>query len=82
MLIESRRTKRMRKYCARTLDLDVFGRLKFRSDAERDVLYDSYMQNMDALIEYAVTKKLNIGKYFRDIKIILLESKNVQRRSR
>ena len=82
MLTESCRTKRMRKFCVRTLDLDVFGRLEFQSDAERDIFYDSYVQNIDALIEYAITNKLNVGKYFRNIKTILLESQNVQRRSR
>ena len=82
MLRETRKTKRMRKFCVRTLELDVFGRLQFRSNHEREMFYDSYIRNLDSMIEYALVNKLDVGKYFRDIKTILLKSNNVRRISR
>lgn len=71
-----------RRYCVRVLDRDVFSELCFPNEHERDIVYDSYVQNIDILIEYAAKSNVSIIAYFREIKDILLQSKNIHERTK
>lgn len=78
MFIESNRVKHTRQYCVRLLNREVFAHLRFLTKEQRDIVYDSYVQNIDTLIEYAVENNLNVDNYIKEIKAILLKAKNVR----
>jgi hypothetical protein len=78
MFIESNRVKHVRQYCVRLLNREVFAHLRFLTKEQRDIVYDSYVQNIDTLIEYAVENNLNVDNYIKEIKTILLKAKNVR----
>ena len=71
-----------RRYCIRLLERKVFSQLVFLDKAQRDIVYDSYVQNIGVMVAYVMENKLDFDKYFQDIKTILLNSKNVRERRR
>ena len=71
-----------RRYCIRLLKRKVFSQLVFLDKAQRDIVYDSYVQNIGVMVAYVMENKLDFDKYFQDIKTILLNSKNVRERRR
>ena len=71
-----------RRYCIRLLERKVFSQLVFLDKAQRDIVYDSYVQNINVMVAYVVENQLDFEKYFQDIKTILLNSKNVRERTR
>ncbi len=82
MLKENHKTRHLREFCIYVLERDVFSRLFFKTEQQRKIVYDSYIQNIDALIEYTLENNLDQEKYFKSIKSILLKSKNVRERTR
>lgn len=72
------RIQHVRQYCVHVLNREVFSQIWFSSRQERDIVYDSYVQNLDALIEYATGNGINVDQYIKEIKTILLKSKNVR----
>ena len=82
MVPETHRTRHVKEYCVRVLNRDVFAHVRFLDKTERDIVYDSYIQNIDSLIEYAAVNGLNLDLYFREIKNILLKSANVREYTR
>ena len=81
MLQETHRTDMVRQYCVRILNNDVFAQLRFLDKRQRDIVYDSYMANLDLMIEYAAINALCMKDYFREIKNILLQSEHVHERT-
>jgi len=73
--------KQHRHYGACILKSDVFSGLWFKEAEMRAIVYDSYMLNMDSLIEYAATNHLELKKYLMEIKDILATTKGVYKRS-
>ena len=82
MPISDNRRKNVVQYCVRLLNNEVFDKIRFKSRQERDILYDSYLQNIDELARYAMTKKIEIAEYFKEIRAILLESDSIHERAR
>lgn len=78
MFVPNHRIKRTRQYCVSVLDRHVFAHLRFISKEQRDIVYDSYIDNIDSLVGYAVENNLNIDEYLKEIKTILLKAKNVR----
>ena len=72
--------KRFRRYCVRILNRDVFATIRFTDKREHDIVYDSYVQNLDNLIDYAMSNKIQLDRYIREIRMILLESRDVYER--
>lgn len=82
MVPQTHRTKHVREYCVRVLNREVFAQIRFLTKTERDIVYDSYIQNIDSLIEYAAANGLNLDNYLKEIKTILLKSGNVREYTR
>ncbi len=82
MFVANHRVKNTRQYCVRILNRDVFAHLRFLTKEQRDIVYDSYVENIDSLIGYAVENNLNVDNYLKEIKTILLGTKNVRERQR
>ena len=82
MFVANHRVKHVRQYCVRILNRDVFAHLRFLTKEQRDIVYDSYVENIDSLIGYAVENNLNVDNYLKEIKTILLGTKNVRERQR
>ena len=78
MFIPTHRVKHVRQYCVNILNKDVFAHVRFLSKEQRDIVYDSYIQNIDYMIEYAVVNNINVDEYIKEIKTILLKSKHVR----
>ena len=78
MFVPNHRVKRTRQYCVRVLKRDVFAHLRFVSKEQRNIIYDSYVENIDSLVGYAVENNLDIDKYLKEIRTILLRAKNVR----
>ena len=74
----NRRTKHLRRYCVSILNRDVFATVHFIDKEQRDILYDSYIQNLDNLIEYVAVNKLDFTEYFKSIREVLLNSEHVR----
>jgi len=70
-----------RRYSAGILKHDVFSGLWFKDAEMREIVYDSYMMNLDPIVEYATSKHLNVKRHITEIKEILLQSKGVYRKS-
>jgi len=81
MLQDTHRTQMVRQYCAHILDREVFAKVRFLDKKQRDIVYASYIENLDSMIEYAIVNKLCIGRYFKEIKNILLQSEHVHERT-
>jgi len=74
MLQDSNKTRQTRQYCVRLLRWCVFPGIQFSNKDERDIVYDSYVQNIDTLVEYAATNRINIEDYIKEIRTILLKT--------
>ena len=71
-----------RQYCEHVLREEVFGQVRFQNKRMRRIVYDSYIDNLDAMIGYVVSNNLDMRQYLTQIKTILLNSKNVRKRTR
>lgn len=59
---------------------DAFAATRFASDDERDIMFDSYMINIDSLVAYACGRKISPYKYAMSIKNILAQELNDRNR--
>ncbi len=82
MPAKEQRKDQVAQYCIRILERHVFAQLSFLTKEDRDIVYDSYVQNIGQMIQYAVQHNIDVEQYFREIKNILLKSKNVRERTR
>ena len=48
----------------------------------RAIVHDSYMMNLDLMIEYAMDNHINIKDYLSELRCILLKTKNVYEKQR
>ena len=80
MLQENDKLNDIRQYCVRLLNRDVFSQVRFLDKDEREIVYNSYIDNIDAMIEYAGANKIPLYEYIRGIKPILLQSEHVKER--
>ena len=64
------------------LDQYVFRKIRFLDKDMRSIVYDSYILNLDPLIQYATAKHINVEQYFKELKDILLESEHVYAKQR
>lgn len=71
---ETKREKAMEKLCY------VFKQLVFENDVEKQILFDSYVLNLENMILYAKKTRQNPYEYIRTIKQELLKNKNVHKR--
>jgi len=72
-----RSMKQYRRYGADILNRDVFRKIRFLEKDMRTIVYDSYMLNLDPLLEYATANHLHVKEYLTEIKDILLASEHV-----
>ena len=80
MLQENDKLNRIRQYCVRLINRDVFSQVRFLDKDEREIIYNSYIDNIDAMIEYANANNIPLYEYIRGIKPILLQSEHVKER--
>ena len=82
MLSNTPKTQHLRRYCVNVLNREVFAKVRFLTKEQRDIVYDSYVQNIDAMIEYVAVHNLNFEQYFKEIRGILLKSHYVREYTR
>ena len=70
----NRTLEEYKQYGADILDRDVFRKLWFKDKETRDILFDSYMLSMEALVEYPMSHRMRVREYLNGIKGILLQS--------
>ncbi len=59
---------------------DAFDNLSFSSSEYRDLLFNSYVQNLPSMILYAKEKRLNVYSYIQSIRDELLKDNCVHKR--
>ena len=80
MLQENDKLNCIRQYCVRLINRDVFSQVRFLDKDEREIVYNSYIDNIDSMIEYANANNIPLYEYIRGIKPILLQSEHVKER--
>ncbi len=73
--------KHYRHYGACILKSDVFSGLWFKDAEMRAIVYDSYMLNLEPLIQYATAHQLSLKQYLMEIKDIITTTNGVYKRS-
>ena len=71
-----------RQFGAYILDRKVFSKIRFLEKDMRAIVHDSYMMNLDLMIEYAMDNHINIKDYLSELRCILLKTKNVYEKQR
>lgn len=59
---------------------EAFDNLSFSSPEYRELLFDSYVQNLSSMILYAKEKRLNVYSYIQSIREELLKDECVRKR--